>query len=575
MGAHEKELTMKCRYRPPSLLFVIISLVLFAASSSAQWSTSSTVNNAVCTATGTKYAPTIISDGFGGTLVMWYDSRGGGSLMIYIQRLNASGARRWGNDGVLVSQVAGSQLRTTIAGDGSGGAIVTWQYGSYPSYSHIYAQRIDSAGVRKWPAAGVPVCTATGDQFNPTIASDNAGGAIIAWRDQRNGPADDVYAQRIDSSGSALWTVDGVAISATTGYQSNPAIVSDDAGGAIITWTDSRNGSNTDIYAQRISALGAALWTSNGVEISVGAEEQSSPMIVGDGIGGAIIAWQDSRNTANYDIYAQRVSASGVVQWAANGTAISTAAGFQYAPAIASDDSGGAIMTWWSYLSGEYDVYARRIDAAGVAQWTPDGVPICTLAASRQDGPTITKDGFGGAYIAWMDYRSGGNPDIYAQRIDASGGIQWPADGVGISTTTGSQSAPTIVHDGISGAIMAWVDTRGIYASRVNSAGALGGTSVAVEETDDRIPGAFALMQNFPNPFNPSTTLSYSLSVSSRVDLRVFDLLGREVAELVNREQHPGTYTVAFDASGLASGMYFYRLTAGDFAQTKKLLLTK
>lgn len=88
-------------------------------------------------------------------------------------------------------------------------------------------------------------------------------------------------------------------------------------------------------------------------------------------------------------------------------------------------------------------------------------------------------------------------------------------------------------------------------------------------------PVNFALSQNYPNPFNPSTTITYALSQESKVSLKVFSMLGEEVATLVNAQQIAGSYTVRFDATSLPSGVYIYTLTAGSFSQTKKMMLLK
>ena len=85
----------------------------------------------------------------------------------------------------------------------------------------------------------------------------------------------------------------------------------------------------------------------------------------------------------------------------------------------------------------------------------------------------------------------------------------------------------------------------------------------------------FALDQNYPNPFNPSTTVRYELPKDSRVSLRVFNILGQEVATLVNGEQKAGYKSIEWNAGSVASGVYFYRLEAGDFSASKKLLLLK
>ncbi|MBS3944498.1 MAG: T9SS type A sorting domain-containing protein, partial [Melioribacter sp.] len=96
-----------------------------------------------------------------------------------------------------------------------------------------------------------------------------------------------------------------------------------------------------------------------------------------------------------------------------------------------------------------------------------------------------------------------------------------------------------------------------------------------VDDGKDIIPSGYALNQNYPNPFNPSTVISYQLPTTAFVRLRVFDILGNEVASFVNKEQHAGYYNVTFNASKLTSGIYFYRLEAGTFSETKKLMLVK
>lgn len=92
---------------------------------------------------------------------------------------------------------------------------------------------------------------------------------------------------------------------------------------------------------------------------------------------------------------------------------------------------------------------------------------------------------------------------------------------------------------------------------------------------DTQLPTQFALFQNYPNPFNPSTIIRYAVPQSGRVELKIFNLMGQEVATLIDQEQSPGTFECRFDASGLASGMYFYQLRTGSFTATRKLLLLR
>jgi hypothetical protein len=91
----------------------------------------------------------------------------------------------------------------------------------------------------------------------------------------------------------------------------------------------------------------------------------------------------------------------------------------------------------------------------------------------------------------------------------------------------------------------------------------------------NQIPKEYSLSQNYPNPFNPSTTIKYSLPKDGLVTMKIYDLAGREVAKLVNEVKKAGNYQVQFNASNLASGVYFYRIQSNDFVMTKRMVLIK
>lgn len=94
-------------------------------------------------------------------------------------------------------------------------------------------------------------------------------------------------------------------------------------------------------------------------------------------------------------------------------------------------------------------------------------------------------------------------------------------------------------------------------------------------ETPNNLSNNFSLQQNYPNPFNPTTIISYSVSISSLVTIKIYDILGKEIQTLVNEEKHSGNFEVEFDGSKYSNGVYFYRMQAGDFIETKKLILLK
>jgi hypothetical protein len=96
-----------------------------------------------------------------------------------------------------------------------------------------------------------------------------------------------------------------------------------------------------------------------------------------------------------------------------------------------------------------------------------------------------------------------------------------------------------------------------------------------VEQIAGPLPNCYALEQNYPNPFNPATTINFQFPVRAHIFLKVYDLMGREVATLVNEVKQPGKYGARFDGSGLASGVYYYRFQAGTYVQTRKLVIVR
>jgi hypothetical protein len=100
---------------------------------------------------------------------------------------------------------------------------------------------------------------------------------------------------------------------------------------------------------------------------------------------------------------------------------------------------------------------------------------------------------------------------------------------------------------------------------------------IGIKKLSNEVPEKFELFQNYPNPFNPSTKIKFDIPVKSvgQTFLSVYDILGREVATLVNEKLNPGTYEVELDASNYPSGVYFHKLTSGNFTETKRMMLIK
>jgi len=567
--------------------FLLLISALASLAAHAQWSTDSTVNTPICRAPIHQVQPLLINDGAGGSIITWNDTRNLTSLCdIYAQLINAAGVVQWTTDGVAICTASNDQILSGIISDGAGGAIITWcDYRNGTANSDIYIQRISAAGVVQWTADGVAICTSSNKQDFPVITSDGAGGAIIAWRDYRNGTANsDIYSQRISATGIVQWTANGVAICTDSQNQNSQVIISDGANGAIIAWDDNRSGIYTDIYSQRINADGTVQWTADGVAISTALKDQFAPAITSDGANGAIIAWTDSRSGTSADIYSQRINAAGAVQWTADGVAISTALKDQFGSAITSDGANGAIIAWQDYRNGTArDIYSQRISAAGEVQWTSNGVAICT-AFYEQLLSGIISDGASGAIIVWNDRRNlhVTNGDIYSQRISAAGVVQWTTNGAAICTNSNDQEYPAITSDGANGAIIVWSDWRNdanignidIYAQRVNGDGSLEGTT-GFEENETVLTEGFSLEQNYPNPFNQNTTIQFAISKKLHVQLKVYDIVGNEVTTLVNEDKPAGNYTTNFYTATIPDGIYILKFQAGNSTDTKRMILKR
>lgn len=504
-------------------LFVIpVLFALMTFETHAQWSANSAVNTSVSTVGDDQRVPNMVSDGAGGTIITWNDRRNGNDYDIYAQHLNASGVPQWATNGVAVCTATNDQVTVKIVSDGANGAIITWQDFRNGNDFDIYAQRINGAGVVQWAANGLAVCTATYDQYfsksqNRSVVSDGANGAIITWQDFRNGSDYDVYAQRINGAGTSQWLANGVPICSAANDQDLPILISDAANGAIITWQDFRSSTSYDIYAQRINGTGIVSWATNGVAISAATGDQSEPALTLSGSGGAIISWADYRSGTDNDVYAQQINGLGSVQWATNGVVISNAADEQTTVFMDSDGANGAIITWNDFRSGsDFDIYAQRVNSTGTVQWTANGATICTTS-NDQYIPVIVANGTGGAIITWNDFRNGSDIDIYAQQINAAGVVQWTTNGVSVATSSNDNDVPVIISDGSGGAIISWSDYRNgldidVYAQNLCATGIPGGAPLAPAA----ISGSTSICSGSANSYSVAPVggaTSYSWSV--------------------------------------------------------------
>ena len=404
----------------------------------------------------------------------------------------------------------------------------------------------------QWTTDGVPICTATGNQNMQQLLNVGNDGAIIIWSDGRIlGPFPDIYAQRVNGDGVVQWTANGVPVCVASNSQSSPQLVTDGSFGAIVTWDDLR-GTYSDIYAQRISATGVAMWANDGIPIALELWNQDTPKII-SGINGAIISWNDYRNN-NLDIYAQKIDyETGTIQWTSNGITIISASYMQVLTNMIQDNAGGAYFVWEDRSSVSH-IYAQRVNNLGVPQWTIGGVAVCT-SDSPQKNPQLCLNNSGNPVITWQDNYT----NIYAQGLSTTGSTLWASNCVPVSTAIGIQTNPQLVlNSGTNSMIIAWEDSRNdasdIYASKLFPNGTLPTPSFSDIST----------ISIFPNPIKDILAIQNPSNLPIE-KITITDLTGKKVLE-----QKPISNTVNVDH--LQNGMYFLEITSEEKNSTLKFI---
>jgi hypothetical protein len=374
---------------------------------------------------------------------------------------------QWSSDPTINTPVqtsAEDDFNDLMVSDGSGGAFVFYKLSSTDPQTLrdidvLYVKRLKADGTLAWgtQSSGTLVCNAGNDRYFFGAVPDGTGGVIVAWVDYRDIDAGDVYIQRFNSSGTALWGNNGKAVTSTVptdeydGY-----IVSDGAGGVIVAWSWDNTTSDIQASAQRFDANGNAMWTSGGVKLINNAGFRYMASMVSDGAGGAIAVMVDYRKDPdgnNYnlfdpvtsaldsDIFAQRINGSGSLLWGAGGAVVCNEAKNQgdiYRGSNAralEDGSGGVVVFFADYRNDELgidgfptwendDVYAQRLNSSGVRQWTSSGVSVTNLSRKQYSISAVRTSG-GNYAVAYYDETPSVNKAL-GQLLSSSGTLLWP-----------------------------------------------------------------------------------------------------------------------------------------------------
>jgi len=486
-----------------------------------------------------------------------------------------------------VSETSHAHFGPSLAADSTGTFVVVWsdgrnsiENGGQDTGTAIYGQRFAADGLPIGGNFRVSESALGGGHRVPSISMSKNGVFVVSW----HGPSGsgvwrdaDIYARRYNNNGTPSGPSFRVSDDSGTSAQIAAEVLVLDNGSFVITWFDRREGPLFS-YAQFYDSTGAP----RGVNFRVNAN------------GAPGIAWlggfEDGRfffMWAGYlHIYgADGLPTSGIANIGKDVSAIGIGIG-----------TDSLLVVWVSFP--QYKIFIRFYNTHGVA--LSDSFKVRDDFNNPMGMMTAARSTSGEIIITWQDHRNDfpgviGDGDIYAQRYN-----RWLAPigtnfKVNHESEERSQRDPSTIFS-LSNFITVWwedqtpercpplppdiVDPRGITPI-------IGTIQPFANPTPGQVlgwrtkrskcpqPSQFALHQNYPNPFNSETTIPFDLPHDGFVDITVYDLLGRSVQRLVHHSFKAGRYRTTFNATGLSSGIYFYRFTTDQFTQSRGMILIK
>jgi len=489
-------------------------------------------------------------------------------------------------------------------------------------YGRSWVQRFNQDGIPCWDEWVELSANGAHEQWyiNSTKSTDNC--LIVLYLDVQFTAVPELgrgefHIQKIDSSGTKLWGDQGIIFtnSDLSGqnnidqiYGLQARLIPSDYGGCFVVWTDYRDvtgwGYHPDLYCQKFSSDGEIEWQEYGIFIDSDVEniwtmhrdqfsgfdviygppiklqkvDESGLLIHGAGgiqsqVATANINWFTFNPNGEiffvdgqHNIY--KTDNEFLPIWPINGIHLNYNTG--YYKGIKADSQGGACLYMEDTRNGTPGLYFQSIDSDGnflsgdSGAWVFPGLGTYT---------TFTKCGDNSFFLTQQV-----NHQQYVDRVDFNGVSVW--GGNVLLCTKGTNyppGKPLAVTDGAGGLIYLFDDGTNMWLSKVDAAGNLGSYVTVAPEVNK--PESFHLSA-FPNPFNPTTTIRYTLPENGRVTVTIYDQLGRRVNQLVSAKQNAGEYTAQWngrDDTGrqLASGLYFCQVSGGGFSKSIKLVLLK
>lgn len=418
--------------------------------------------------------------------------------------------------------------------------------------NEIYYKRTTNGGIT-W-GTDTRLTNNSANSYNPTIAVYNS---IIhlCWIDNRDGNYEIYYKRSID--GGINWETDTRLTNNSAESRCQSMAIN---GNYIhITWTDLRDG-NPEVYYKKSVDSGISWGTDIRLTNNTAASDDPCIAVSETNIQ---IVWSDTRHGNYYEIYHKKSTDSGNT-WNTD-TRITENPNNSSFPNISISENFVNII-WCDSRDGNTEIYYKKSTNYGLS-WQTD--TRLTNNTGNSLYPNLLTSG-NAIHIVWMDNRDG-NYEIYYKR-SINLGLSWEID-TRLTNNSATSYNPFITVNGTTIHLI-WQDNREGNFEIFYKYNATGNPT-RIEKIKTEGQNSFDLRQNYPNPFNPLTKIHFDVAKYEDVKIAAYDISGKELDIIVNKRMQPGIYEVEWNGEKYSSGIYFYRMQAGDYIETRKMILMK
>ncbi len=511
-----------------------------------------------------------------GTLICWLEERGSGSLRI--QKIDKKGNPIWAENGVLADSYLGSGFTSDsdypiLFSDNKGGAVVIYRKVFFDK-EEIFAQKIDQHG-RCFTS---PACLSSfyqGYNYSPSAVKTKSNKIAVTWENFSAGEYN-IHAQMIDLSLNKLWNRGNEVVVCNVDYdQRKPSISCGKFNNIIVSWLDGRNYSEYyfDLYASLLDSNGrSGIYEGKGKLVfrKVNPKDPRKDVffhhsiIPSDG-NNFITAIEHSMDNQFSNVIIMKINGELEKEWLLD----LHSGSHQSKPLITESKDYGAGVIWNNDNNGQNEIFGIVVNKDGNVNWGSEtGTRLsCDDAKSPYIKQLPSEKILNGFYISqdrlYLNWVTTNSNKLFVTDLYLADESAQCENTLEIQDNI-SEGEYTSITSHENYAVIVYRQSGNIFASLRNISGK-GFTKLSEKP----------VLENYPNPFNPSTHISFSIPSDGFVRLSVYDITGRIVRTLVSEFRTAGDHEVKFDGSDLASGVYFYRLDINSAAHTKRMTMLK